>query len=187
MIDGGRIRTGGRLIGGAAAVLIGVIGCSAITDGEGVANQEEAPAFRTSVSVSASAAEVTSSAKAAERAAAETTKAIYGVCETMATSSADAVSKVNTYVSAVNGNGDPAVSKQPAVDALNNSADNVETGVTAAVTGDLGDALTAWVAAARATADSIANDASPTDFNASVMQVNSARKTALELCDSTYR
>ncbi|MCB0927335.1 MAG: hypothetical protein KDB70_05345 [Mycobacterium sp.] len=166
---------------------MGVIGCTVMTDGTATPNAADAPVFRTSMSRSASASAATSSALAAERAATSTTKAIHAVCETLATGSADAVSAVNTYVSAVNGDGDVEAAKQPAVDALNNSADNVEKTLSDPVTGDLRDALTAWVTASRATATAITTDAAPADFNTAVDQVNTTRKRALELCDATYR
>ena len=187
MIDARRFRLAGRLAGGVAIISMGVIGCTVMTGGTATPNAADAPVFRTSMSRSASASAATSSALAAERAATSTTKAIHAVCETLATGSADAVSAVNTYVSAVNGDGDVEAAKQPAVDALNNSADNVEKTLSDPVTGDLRDALTAWVTASRATATAITTDAAPADFNTAVDQVNTTRKRALELCDATYR
>ncbi|ORU96753.1 hypothetical protein AWC04_19485 [Mycolicibacterium fallax] len=164
-----------------------VIGCTVMTDGKAVSDSEDAPAYRTSASSSVAASAATSSIRASERAAAETTKAIHSVCETMAISSAEAVSNVNTYVAAVNGDGDVEASKQPAIDALNNSADTVEPAITAKVTGELRDSLSAWVTSSRATAGNIAAAVDPVAFNTSVATMNSARQRALELCDATYR
>ncbi len=78
-----------------------------------------------SVSLSESAA--SSSARESERQASETTKAMHDTCETLSTTSADAIDAVNAYVDAFNkGAGNVDATEGPAVDALNQSADAVE-------------------------------------------------------------
>lgn len=187
MIEARGFRAAGTVAGVAAVILMGVIGCTVVTDGRATSDAADAPVYRASVSASIAASEVTSKIRASERAAAATTRAVHAVCETLATSSAEAVSTVNSYVEAVNGAGDVGSAKQPAVDALNNSADIVERSITDAVTAELRDALNAWVAAARATATNIDTDSGPDEFNDSVNRVNAARQQALELCDAWYR
>lgn len=181
------LRVGGLLAGSAAAVLMVVAGCSSVTGGNATVNAGDAPAYRTSMSVSVSVSAASSSARESERQASLTTQAMHDTCETLSTTSADAIDAVNAYVSAFNqGGANVAATEQPAVDALNQSADAVASSVTAAIPQDLKDAFDAWVSGARATAKAIADRVSPSEFNAAVDSVNETRSVALTLCDATY-
>ncbi len=182
-----RLRIGGLLVGSAAAVLAGVVGCTTVTGGEPAVNAGDAPAYRTSVSVSVSESAASSSARESERQASLTTQAMHDTCETLSTSSADAIDAVNAYVSAFNqGAADVAATEGPAVDALNQSADAVAGSMTAAIPQELTDAFTSWVDGARATAKAISAHAPPGEFNKTIKDLNDTRSNALSLCDATY-
>ncbi len=182
-----RIRRTAPLAAGlVAAVALGVVGCTALTAGEASVDAGDVPAYRTSVSVSRSAASVTSSEKEAARQASLTTQAAHSVCETMSTSSAEAIQTVNAYVAAVNTGGDIEGTLGPARDALIGSADQVSAQVSDILPVDLRDALTAWVDASRAAGAVLAANGPASEFNTEVDRVNTARGRALDLCDSTY-
>lgn len=162
-------------------------GCTATTDGDPTANAGEAPAYRTSVSLSSSQSVASSIARESERQAAMTTKAVHATCETLSTTSADAIDAVNAFVGAVNSNGgDPEAAQGPAVDALNQSADAVESSIEDIVPDTMKDAFMKWVDGARATADAITRKASPSEFNQIINDLNGARSDILGLCDATY-
>jgi hypothetical protein len=128
------LRIGGLLVGSAAAVLAAVVGCTSVTGGHGGVNAEDAPAYRTSMSVSVSESAASSSARESEHQASLTTQAMHDTCETLSTSSADAIDAVNAYVSAFNsGASDVSGTEDPAVNALNKSADAVAGSVTDAI------------------------------------------------------
>ena len=180
-------RLGGSVAGSAAAVLLAVAGCTSVTGGKGTVNAADAPAYRTSMSVSASESAASSSARESQRQASLTTQAMHDTCETLSTTSADAIDSVNAYVDAFNKGGtNVAATEGPAVDALNHSADAVAAGVTDVIPTEMRDAFDAWVDGARATAKAIAGRASPGEFNDAVDSLNSTRSTALKLCDATY-
>ena len=104
-----------------------------------------------SVSVSESAA--SSSARESQRQASLTTQAMHDTCETLSTTSADAIDLVNAYVDAFNEGGTNVTATEgPAIDALNQSADAVAASVTAVIPEEMRDAFDAWVDGARATA-----------------------------------
>lgn len=169
--------------------VVGVTGgCATVTDGEPKADSADAPAYRTSVSVSVAESAATSSALESERQESLTTQAIHSACETMSTSSADAIDAVNTYVDASNGEGggDPLAAEGPAADALNHSADLVAGDISEALPQQLRDALSAWVDAARGAATAITERVPPDAFNVAIRQVNDTRSTALDLCDTHY-
>ncbi len=120
-----------------------VAGCTTVSDGTARVNAGDAPAYRTSVSVSASESAASSSARESERQASETTKAMHDTCETLSTTSADAIDAVNAYVDAFNqGAGNVDATEGPAVDALNQSADAVEGSMSDVIPPELKDALT---------------------------------------------
>ncbi len=182
-----RLRIGGLLAGSAAAIAMGVVGCTTVSDGTARVNAGDAPAYRTSVSVSLSESAASSSARESERQASETTKAMHDTCETLSTTSADAIDAVNTYVGAFNqGGGNTAATEGPAVDALNQSADAVQGSITDAIPADLRQALTDWVDGARATAKAITAQAPADEFNKTIGDLNDTRSNALSLCDATY-
>lgn len=183
-----RVRMAGLLAGSAAVVSIGVVGCTSVTGGDATVNAADAPAYRTSVSVSSSQAAASSSARESERQAALTTEAIQTTCETLSITSADAIDAVNAYVDAFNEEGgDVATTEGPAVDALDQSADAVQNSIDDVIPDDLKEAFMAWVDGASITSEAIVNQAPPEEFNSIIGDLNDARATALELCDATYR
>lgn len=187
-----RRRIGGALAGGTAvmatALAGGLAGCTSVTDGQGTVDAADAPAYRTSVSASSSRAVASSSARESERRASVTTQAMRNSCEILATTSADAISAVNAYVDAYNGEGGTVSSTEgPAIDALDQSAQAVESSITEVIPPELQDALAGWIDGAYAAAAAIADQASPSEFNTVIDRINEARSKALRLCDATYR
>lgn len=187
-----RRRLGGALAGGAAVLAAtltgGLAACTSVTGGQGTVDVADAPAYRTSMSMSSSQAAASSSARESERQASLTTQAMRNSCETLATTSADAIAAVNAYVDAYNGEGGTVASTEgPAIDALDQSAQAVESSLTDVIPPELRDALAGWVDGAYAAAAAIANQASPSEFNTVIKQINDARSTALRMCDATYR
>lgn len=181
------LRIGGLLVGSAAAVLAAVVGCTSVTGGHGGVNAEDAPAYRTSMSVSVSESAASSSARESEHQASLTTQAMHDTCETLSTSSADAIDAVNAYVSAFNsGASDVSGTEDPAVNALNKSADAVAGSVTDAIPDQLKTAFQDWVDGAHRTAQAITAHAAPGDFNQTIQDLNDTRSNALSLCDATY-
>ncbi len=181
------LRIGGLLVGCAAAVTAGVVGCTSVTGGHAGVSAGDAPAYRTSMSVSISQSAASSSARESERQASLTTQAMHDTCETLSTSSADAIDAVNAYVSAFNaGATDTAGTEGPAVDSLNKSADAVAASVTDAIPDELKAAFKDWVDGARATAKAILAHAGPGEFNTTIQDLNDTRSNALSLCDATY-
>ena len=182
---GGRIA--GLVAAFAAVVALGVAGCTAVTGGDATVNASDAPAYRTSMSVSSSQSAASSSARESERQASLTTAALHSSCETMSSTSADAIDAVNAYVSAFNeAGGDVTDTEGPAVDGLNQSAQAVDGSISDVMPQELRDAFAAWVNGAQAAADAIGNQASPSEFNQIIGDLNDARSAALSLCDATY-
>lgn len=166
---------------------MGAVACTTVTGGDATVNAGDAPVYRTSVSLSSSQSAASSSAREAERQASMTTQAVHDTCETLSTTSADAIDAVNAYVSAYNEEGgDVAITEGPAVDGLNQSADAVESSIDDIVPEEIKNAFMAWVDGARATAEAILAKASPSEFNTVVGDLNNARSEALQLCDATY-
>ena len=181
------LRIGGLLAAGVAAIAMGVVGCTTVSDGSPRVNAGDAPAYRTSVSVSASQSAESSRARESERQASLTTQAMHDTCETLSTTSADAIDAVNAYVSAFNdGGGNTTATEGPAVDALNQSADAVAGSITDAIPAELKQAFTDWVDGARATAKAITERAPAGEFNTTIGALNDTRSNALSLCDATY-
>jgi hypothetical protein len=177
------------IVGLGAFAAMGLIGgCTTVTGGDATVDAADAPAYRTSVAVSVSASLATSSARESERQESLTTAAIHTACETLSTSSADAIAAVNAYVDAMNGdsNDDPVAVEGAAAAALDNSADLVATDVDDTVPTEIRDALAAWVAAARGAASVVVEHQPPAQFNAAIRQLNDTRGTALNLCDAHY-
>lgn len=171
----------------AGGVCMLVTGCTSTTDGDPSANAGDAPAYRTSMSVSSSQSVASSRARESQRQAAMTTQAVHTTCETLATTSADAIDAVNGYVGAFNADaGDTAGAEGPAVDELRQSADEVEKSITDIVPVEMRDAFMQWVDGARTTADAITRRASPSEFNQIINRLNGARSDVLRLCDATY-
>lgn len=140
------------------------------------------------MSVSSSQSVASSSARESERQASMTTQAVHTSCETLATTSADAIDAVNAYVTAFNQEGgDMATTEGPAVDALEQSAEAVQGSLSDIVPKDLQGAFTDWVDRAQETADAIIKHAGPGQFNKIIGDLNDARSKALRLCDATYK
>jgi hypothetical protein len=187
VLIGRRYRRGALFAGIGAAVAMGVLGaCTTVTSGSGKVDAGDAPAYRTSMSSSVAESAASSSVRESERQESLTTEAIHTACETLSTSSADAVDKVNAYVDAVNGTGDPIATEGAAADALNHSADLVTADVNDAVPQDIRDALNAWSDSARGAAAAVTGHVPPDQFNAAVDRLNESRSHALDLCDATY-
>lgn len=181
------LRVAGLLAAGAAAVSMGAAACTTVTGGDATVDAGDAPAYRTSVSISSSQSAASSSARESERQASMTTQAVHDTCETLSTTSADAIDAVNAYVDAFNTEGgDVAGTEGPAVDGLNQSADAVESSISDVVPDEVRMAFEDWIDGARATADAIIGRASPSEFNSVVGELNDSRSAALELCDATY-
>jgi len=182
------VRLGGMLAGGAAAAAMGVVGCTSVTGGDPTVDAADAPAYRTSMSVSSSQAAASSSARESERQASMTTQAIQATCETLSTTSADAIDAVNAYVDAFNSeSGDVSATEGPAVDALDQSAQAVESSISEMTPDRLAQAFAGWADGAKAAADAISNQAPPDEFNRIIDELNTARSEALGLCDAMYR
>lgn len=174
-------------MGSAATLAMVIVGCSTVTGGTAQVDPEAAPDYRASVSASIDVSKSSSAARETERQASLTTRAVHTVCEDLSTSTVDAVNAVNAYVEAVNNNaGDVQVKAGPAVDALNRSADLVNSGIADSLSTELRDALTGWVNAARAVATAISSNAGPDQFNAASSRSNTARDDALARCDAAY-
>lgn len=173
-------------LGGAAVVLMAVIGCSSVTDGTATVDASEAPAYRTSVSESLSASAATSSARESERQESLTVEAVHTACEAMSTTSADAIDTLNVYVDSMNAGSDGIDTEGAAGEALNRSADVVLGDIDDTLPPELRDALNAWVDAARATATAVLTRVPAGEFNDAVTGLNDSRSAALNLCDGFY-
>ena len=183
-----RARFAALVTGVLAALAMIIVGCTSVTDGDPTVSGGDAPAYRASVSASIEESRASSSARESERQSSLTAAAVKSVCESMSSSSAEAIGAVNLYVDAVNTN--PAEvpgTAGAAIDALNLSADVVVSSLSDPLTADLRDALTRWVDAARAVATAIAGNYSAEEFNEGIADLNASKTTALDLCDAAYR
>lgn len=95
-------RRGALALGCIALLLMGIVGCTTVTDGTAMPDTNVAPAYRSSVSASVSASAATSSIRESQRQQSLTTKAIRTSCDALAATSKDAIDKVNAYVAAFN-------------------------------------------------------------------------------------
>lgn len=175
-------RIGALAAGVAAALAMGVVGCTSIIAGSPEADTSEAPAYRSAVSASVSASEATSSSRESQRQQALTTQAVRGSCGKFASSSTDAVETVNKYVEAFNSGADPAATAGPAAEALNHSADEVAGAIKEQLTDELRETFNAYVDAARGVASAISGKAPVSVYNARKDQLNSVREKGLQLC-----
>jgi hypothetical protein len=184
---GRRLRIIALVIGGLAALAMIIVGCSSITEGTPKVNVGEAPIYRASVSASIEESAASSSARESERQATLTREAIHSSCEALSTSSVDAITAVNDYVDAFNSNApDFGAKADPAIDALNHSADLVARSVSDPLSPELKDAMNGWVDAARGVATAIAGNYGPDEFNDAITRLNDSKTTALNLCDAAY-
>ena len=184
----GRLRVACLLAGVAAATAMGLVGCTSVTGGAPTVDAADAPAYRTSVAMSSSQAAASASARESERQASMTTQAVQATCETLSTTSADAIDGVNAYVDAYNSEGGDIVGTEgPAVDALEQSAQAVESAITDVTPERLAQAFLAWIDGAYAASEAISKQADPEEFNQIIDDLNTARSEALGLCDAMYR
>ena len=182
-----RLRIAALVVGSLAAAAMIIVGCSSVTEGSPKVDAADAPVYKASVSASIEESAASSSARESERQESLTTEAVHSSCETLSTSSVDAITAVNDYVDAFNQSAADAEAKAgPAVDALNHSADLVARSVSDPLTPELKDAMNAWVDAARGLASAIAGNYGPDEFNAAVTRLNDTKTTALNLCDAAY-
>jgi hypothetical protein len=181
------LQIGALVIGISATAAMVVVGCSSVTEGSPRVDTAEAPVYRASVSASLEESAASSSAKESARQSSITKEAIHSSCETLSSSSVDAITAVNAYVDAFNQNAaDVPVKAGPAIDALNHSADMVARSISDVLSPELTDALNGWVDAARDVATAIAGNYGPDEFNAAITRLNDTKTTALNLCDALY-
>ena len=182
-----RLRIVALVVGSLAAAAMIIVGCSSVTEGSPKVDAADAPVYRASVSASIEESAASSSARESERQESLTTEAVHSSCETLSTSSVDAIKAVNDYVDASNQSAADAEAKAvPAVDALNHSADLVARSVSDPLIPELKDAMNAWVDAARGLASAIAGNYGPDEFNEAVTRLNDTKTSALNLCDASY-
>lgn len=174
-------------MGSLAAVAMVIVGCSSVTEGAAKVDAGEAPVYRASVSASIEESASSSSARESERQESLTTAAIHSSCDTLSSSSVDAITALNDYVDAFNQNAAGVDAKAgAAAEALNNSADLVARSVSDPLSPELRDALNGWVDAARGVATAIAGNYGTDEFNAAITRLNDSKTTALDLCDASY-
>lgn len=191
MVNGALVRKplqiGALVLGIAATAAMVIVGCSSVTGGSAQVDTAEAPVYRASVSASLEESAASSSARESARQSSITKEAIHSSCETLSSSSVDAITAVNAYVDAFNENAaDVPVKAGPAIDALNHSADMVARSISDPLGPELRDALNGWVDAARGVATAIAGNYGPDEFNAAITRLNDTKTTALNLCDALY-
>lgn len=182
------VRLAACVAGTFAALVMVVVGCTSVTDGDATVAEGEAPVYRASVTASVEESAASSSARESERQASMTVEAVRTSCEAMSSSSAEAIGAVNTYVDSINSNpADISRTTGPAIDALNHSADLVAGSISDPLPPELRDALNSWVDAARGVATAIAGNYSVDEFNAAIDLLNDSKVTALDRCDAAYR
>ncbi|MGZ4512779.1 MAG: hypothetical protein ACXVX4_15915 [Mycobacterium sp.] len=173
-------------LGCVAVALIGIVGCTTVTTGTATPNTKMAPAYRQSVSASVSASSATSSIRESQRQQSLTTRAVRTSCDSLATTSKDAIDKVNNFVGAYNAGRNTGPTEGPAIDALNNSASTVSNSFSDALSQQLKDAFNAYVDAAHGVANAIGTHASTGEFNKRVDQLNDTKTKALKLCLASF-
>lgn len=181
------LRIGALVVGLSAAAAMVIVGCSSVTEGSARVDKAEAPVYRASITASLEESAASSSARESERQSSITKEAIHSSCETLSSTSVDAITAVNAYVDAVNRNASDVPAKaRPASDALNHSADMVARSIADTVGPELKDALNGWVDSARDVATAIAGNYGPDEFNDAITRLNDTKTTALNLCDAAY-
>jgi len=175
-------RRGAQGLGCAALAAIGIVGCTTITDGTPSPDTKVAPAYRQSVSASMSASSATSSKRESQRQQSLTTRAVRTSCESFATTSRDAIDKVNAFVAAYNAGGNTGPAEGPAIEALNTSASTVSNSFTDALSQQLKDAFNSYIEATHGVANAIGSHAPTAEFNKRVDTLNDTKTKALKLC-----
>ncbi|OJZ73312.1 hypothetical protein BRW65_13550 [Mycobacterium paraffinicum] len=165
---------------------MGIVGCTTVTNGTATPDTQVAPAYRQSVSASVSASSATSRVRESQRQQSLTTRAVRTSCDTLATSSKDAIDKVNVFVGAFNAGRNTGPTEGPAIDALNSSADTVGNSFSDALSQQLKDAFNTYIDAARGVANAIGTHAATGEFNRRVDALNDAKTKALKLCLASF-
>ncbi|WP_082950078.1 MULTISPECIES: hypothetical protein [unclassified Mycobacterium] len=186
VLAGGSPRRGALALGCIAATLMGIVGCTTVTNGTATPDTQVAPAYRQSVSASVSASSATSRVRESQRQQSLTTRAVRTSCDTLATSSKDAIDKVNIFVGAFNAGRSTGPTEGPAIDALNSSADTVGNSFSDALSQQLKDAFNTYIDAARGVANAIGTHAATGEFNRRVDRLNDAKTKALKLCLASF-
>jgi len=117
-----------------------------------------------------------------------TAEAVANACELLSSTSVDAVTAINAYVSAVSAQNDAnaAAKAQTAVDALNHGADVVDGSLHTALLPQMTEAFQAWVDAAHGVSKAIAERYGQPEFNAEVDKFNQANDNALNTCGGSH-
>ncbi len=165
---------------------MGIVGCTAVTGGKATPDTKVAPAYRQSVSASASESSATSSVRESQRQQSLTTKVVRTACESLATTSKAAIDKVNEFVAAYNAGRNTGPTEGPAVGALNDSASTVTNSFSDVLSSQLKDAFNAYVDAAHGVANAIGTHAPTSEFNKRVDQLNDTKTKALKLCMASF-
>ncbi|MCV6971432.1 hypothetical protein [Mycobacterium bohemicum] len=179
-------KRGALAVGCVAVALIGIVGCTTVTNGTATPDTKVAPAYRQSVSASVSASSATSSIRESQRQQSLTTRAVRTSCDSLANTSKEAIDKVNTFVGAYNAGRNTGPTEGPAIEALNNSASTVSNSFNDALSQQLKDAFNAYIDAAHGVANAIGTHASTGEFNKRVDQLNDTKTKALKLCLASY-
>lgn len=178
-------RRGALVLGCLAAALMGIVGCTTVTNGTAAPDTKVAPAYRQSVSASVSASSATSRVRESQRQQSLTTKAVRTACATLITTSKNAIDKTNEFVQAFNSGSGTGPTEGPAIAALNDSATTVGNSFNDAMSQQIKDAFNAYIDAARAVANAIGTHAGTSEFNQRVDQLNDTKKKAVKLCLAT--
>jgi hypothetical protein len=178
-------RRGALALGCMAVALMGIVGCTSVTNGTATPDTKVAPAYRQSVSASVSASSVTSSVRESQRQQSLTTKAVRTACATLITTSKNAIDKTNEFVQAFNSGRGTGPTEGPAIEALNDSATTVGNSFSDAMSQQIKDAFNAYIDAARAVANAIGTHAGTGEFNKRVDQLNDTKRNAVKLCLAT--
>jgi hypothetical protein len=186
VLAGEAAKRGALALGCVAAVVMGIVGCTTVTNGTATPDTKVAPAYRQSVSASVSASSATSSIRESQRQQSLTTKAVRGSCDTLATTSSAAIDKVNAFVGAFNAGRNTGPTEGPAIDALNDSASTVGNSFSDALSTQMKDAFNAYIDAAHAVANAIGTHAATGEFNKRVNQLNDTKTKALKLCLASF-
>nr|WP_231639356.1 hypothetical protein [Mycobacterium sp. Marseille-P9652] len=179
-------KRGAQALGCVAVTLIGIVGCTSVTNGTATPDTKVAPAYRQSVSASVSASSATSSIRESQRQQSLTTRAVRTSCDNLATTSKDAIDKVNAFVGAYNAGRNTGPTEGPAIDALNNSASTVSNSFSDALSQQLKDSFNAYIDAAHGVANAIGTHASTGEFNKRVDALNDAKTKAIKLCVASF-
>jgi hypothetical protein len=107
-------------------------------------------------------------------------------CDSLATTSKDAIDKVNVFVGAFNAGRGTGPTEGPAIDALNNSASTVSNSFNDALSSQLKDAFNAYVDSAHDVANAIGTHAGTAEFNRRVDRLNKTKTAALKLCLASF-